>query len=415
MASVKSKVPKLRFKGFSGEWNITKLCDISDKVQEKNKNNLINETFTNSAEYGIINQRDFFNKDISNEINLCHYYVVQPNDFVYNPRISNLAPVGPIKRNKLNRTGVMSPLYYVFRTHSINNDFLDYYFSTSKWHRFMFMNGDKGARSDRFAIGDSVFRTMPILTPKQQEQTQIGHFFQKLDQVIELQQHALTQAQNYKKAMLQKMFPQKGKKVPKVRFNGFSGDWVEKKLGSLVDIYRGLTYKPENIVKNKSGIRVLRSSNINENTLVLYPDDVFVDSSAVKLNNIQIGDILITAANGSSHLVGKHAVIENELIDTVHGGFMLTLRAKVPFFVNSWMNTYEYKMMLQWVQGGNGAIGNLSKPLLEQCKITLPVHIKEQTQIGNFFQQLDKQITEQQNKLTHYQTLKKAMLQRLFI
>ncbi|MEB7430999.1 hypothetical protein NEN51_13160 [Enterococcus lactis] len=139
--------------------------DISDKVTEKNKHNEFSETLTNSAEYGIINQRDFFDKDISNEKNLNGYYIVRPDDFVYNPRISNSAPVGPIKRNKLERTGVMSPLYYVFRVHDVDKTFLEKYFSTNGWHKFMKLNGDSGARSDRFAIKDSVFREIPIPVP----------------------------------------------------------------------------------------------------------------------------------------------------------------------------------------------------------------------------------------------------------
>ena len=76
---------------------------------------------------------DFFNKDISNAKNLTGYYVVKNDDFVYNPRISNFAPVGPIKRNKLGRTGVMSPLYYVFRTHDIDKDYFEKYFDTKEY------------------------------------------------------------------------------------------------------------------------------------------------------------------------------------------------------------------------------------------------------------------------------------------
>lgn len=175
----------------STAWEQRKLEEISDKVTEKNKNNQFTETLTNSAEYGIINQRKFFDKDISNEKNLNGYYIVREDDFVYNPRISNFAAVGPIKRNKLGRIGVMSPLYYVFRTINIENTYLEYYFNTTKWHRFMELNGDSGARADRFAIKDSVFKTMPIPYPSIEEQTKIGNFFKQLDRTITLQEEAL--------------------------------------------------------------------------------------------------------------------------------------------------------------------------------------------------------------------------------
>ena len=117
-----------------------------------------------------------------------NYYIVNPDDFVYNPRISVTAPVGPIKRNKLGRSGVMSPLYYVFRTENVNHTFLEWFFSTDAWHTFMFFNGDSGARSDRFSIKDSVFTEMPIMIPSQSEQAKIGVFFRGLDELIALHQ-----------------------------------------------------------------------------------------------------------------------------------------------------------------------------------------------------------------------------------
>ncbi len=197
---------ELRFTGFSDDWEERDLSAISDKVTEKNKENQFSETFTNSAEYGIINQRDFFDKDISNEKNLNGYYIVHENDFVYNPRISNYAPVGPIKRNKLGRTGVMSPLYYVFRSRGVDKKYLEYYFDTTAWHIFLKMNGDSGARSDRFAIKDSVFNQMPISYPTIGEQEQIGSFFEKLDKAIPLHQQKLNLLKKQKQAYLQKMF-----------------------------------------------------------------------------------------------------------------------------------------------------------------------------------------------------------------
>ncbi|MFW3577940.1 restriction endonuclease subunit S [Vagococcus fluvialis] len=187
-------------------WEQRKLGDISEKVTLKNKDNRFDETLTNSAEFGIISQNEFFDKEISNRSNLDGYYVVKNNNFVYNPRISNFAPVGPVKRNKLGRTGVMSPLYYVFKTRNIDNDFLEKYFDTTYWHIFMKLNGDSGARADRFAIKDSVFKEMPIPFPKLEEQTKIGNFFKQLDETITLQEEKLKKLKETKKSFLQKMF-----------------------------------------------------------------------------------------------------------------------------------------------------------------------------------------------------------------
>ena len=168
------------------DWEQRKLNEIADRVSEKNKNNEFSEPFTNSAEQGIISQRDYFDREIVNNENLNGYYIVRNDDFIYNPRISVTAPVGPINRNRLGRNGVMSPLYTVFRTHDINNLYLEFYFKTTKWHRFMKLNGDSGARFDRFTISSTQFMEMPIPYPMLDEQIKIGEYFDTLDHLITL-------------------------------------------------------------------------------------------------------------------------------------------------------------------------------------------------------------------------------------
>ena len=183
-----NKKPAIRFQGFTDVWEQRKLSEVADKVTEKNADLSVHETFTNSAEFGVISQRDFFDHDISNAENIGGYYVVRDEDFVYNPRISVTAPVGPVNRNKLGRNGVMSPLYTVFRTHDINSTYLEWFFKSRYWHPFMYFNGDSGARSDRFSIKDAVFFEMPIPTPTIQEQKKIGIYLEQLDNLITLHQ-----------------------------------------------------------------------------------------------------------------------------------------------------------------------------------------------------------------------------------
>ena len=160
--------------------------EIADKVTDKNSELQYVETLTNSAEFGIISQRDFFDHDVTNVDNIGGYYIVENESFVYNPRISISAPVGPINRNKLGRTGVMSPLYTVFRPHDIDNTYLEYFFKSSKWHAYMKFNGDSGARSDRFAIKDSVFFEMPIPIPDIDEQHKIGKYLNEINNLIKI-------------------------------------------------------------------------------------------------------------------------------------------------------------------------------------------------------------------------------------
>ena len=160
---------------------------------------------------------------------------------------------------------------------------------------------------------------------------------------------------------------------------------------------RGLTYKPSDIRKN--GVRVLRSSNIAEDSFVLSDEDVFVVREAVNIDCVRANDILITAANGSSRLVGKHTIISGIPEESaVHGGFMLLGTTKEPHFVNASMGSSWYRRFIElFVAGGNGAIGNLNKNDLDNQDIAIPSE-KEQKKIGSFFRQLDNLITLHQRE-----------------
>ena len=201
-----SMYPEIRFAGFTDPWEQRKLGELASKRIEKNTNG-IKETFTNSAEHGVVSQLDYFDHDITNDANIGNYSVVHPDDFIYNPRISAVAPCGPINRNKLDRNGVMSPLYTVFSVDdTIDKLYLEHYFKTSRWHQFMFLEGNSGARSDRFSISDSIFFEMPIQCPVLEEQELIASFFGRLDSLITLHQRKLELLRNITKSMLDKMF-----------------------------------------------------------------------------------------------------------------------------------------------------------------------------------------------------------------
>ena len=201
------KVPEVRFKGFEGEWKTTLLKEISQKVVEKNVKLQYKITLTNSTEYGIIDQLDFFDHKISNNDNIRNYYIVRDRDFVYNPRISTSAPVGPINQNLLGYVGVVSPLYYVFRIHNIDECYLRYFFKTKLWHTFMKDNGNSGARFDRLSITDDIFEKMPIIHPADKaEQRKIASFFVHLDKQIAIAQQRLDLLRRIKSACLNEMF-----------------------------------------------------------------------------------------------------------------------------------------------------------------------------------------------------------------
>ena len=200
---------KLRFKDENGndypDWEEKRLGEVAEKRIIKNRDNKINLVFTNSAVQGIVNQRDFFDKDIANQNNLLGYYIVEKDDFVYNPRISTNAPVGPISRNHLD-TGIMSPLYSVFRFKYGNFDFIEYFFNSSVWHLHMKNISNYGARDDRMSFSTSDFYKMPIPFPCNKEQQKIANFLSSLVAKIESTTQQITQTQTFKKGLLQKMF-----------------------------------------------------------------------------------------------------------------------------------------------------------------------------------------------------------------
>ncbi|GAB1483183.1 hypothetical protein MASR2M78_19990 [Treponema sp.] len=202
------------------------------------------------------------------------------------------------------------------------------------------------------------------------------------------------------------------KKIPEIRFQGFSGEWEGCKYYEIAEIRRGLTYKPEDVAN--TGVRVLRSSNINEDRFEQKDDDVFVNEDAINIPFVNENDILITSANGSNRLVGKHAIINNINQKTVHGGFMLLATAKNPCFLNASMSSHWYSTFLDlYIAGGNGAIGNLSKTDLANQDICIP-NETEQSKIGTFFQNLDSLITLHQRKYDKLTTVKKGMLEKMF-
>ena len=261
-------------------------------------------------------------------------------------------------------------------------------------------------------------KTLSSLTVKiptsLKEQERINFVFYSLDSLITLHQRKLNKLKKLKSAYLTEMFPDEGEHKPKRRFAGFTDDWVQRKLGDISKTKRGLTYKPSNI--DNTGIHVLRSSNIKEDTFVISDNDVFVKESAVNIPFVKNGDILITAANGSTNLVGKHAIIRDiPKNSAVHGGFMLITTSKEYEFLNASMSSNWYKKFIKkYVAGGNGAIGNLRKNDLDNQKIYVPKK-DEQEKIGNFFKMLDSLITLHQRKLERLKQLKKFLLQNMFI
>lgn len=316
-------------------------------MTEKNKDNLYDEPFTNSAEQGIISQKDYFDREVVNEENLDGYYVVQDNDFVYNPRVSVTAPVGPINRNKLGRNGVMSPLYTVFRIHDVDAGYLEYYFKTTSWHRFMKLNGDSGARFDRFSIASSLFMEMPIPYPNIEEQARIGEYFDTLDTLITLHQRKKHQLPFCEKYV-----------------------WEQRKLGNVVDVCSGKDYK-----------------HLDDGDIPVYGTGGYMlsVSEALSESNDAIG-------------IGRKGTIDNPYILKAPFWTVDTLFYCIPkekYDLNFLFAVYQN---INWkAMDESTGVPSLSKVIINNVEVKIPPE-EEQRKIGKYFTELDYLITLHQCK-----------------
>lgn len=191
----------------SQQWLQVFLKDIFKKVSRRNTGALIKNVITNSAEYGLIPQRDFFDKDIAVEGNTENYYVIENGDFVYNPRKSNTAPYGPFNRYTLKEQGIISPLYtcLVLKV-DINPSYLAWYFKSDAWHRYIYDNGSQGVRHDRVSMTDDLLMGIPVIFPERKIQDSIANTLDLIERKLHLAQSKLEMLNKEHKGFMQKLF-----------------------------------------------------------------------------------------------------------------------------------------------------------------------------------------------------------------
>ena len=402
MSRKEQQIPAIRFNGFTDAWEQRKLNEIFDYKQGQQIP--IEEQYDEPGE----NRKRFIRIIDLTSVNEPQRYIVYSGNNLIHKNDIFMVRYGKPGIAAYGYEGVIANNLFKMVPKELTNTPFYYTLLTKMRSKLENISSSTTMPALNFKSMD----TLVIIVPNIDEQEKIGTFFKQLDNTIDLHQRQVNNYKLLKNSLIQQMFPQGGEQLPKMRFAGFSGEWVRKKLGEFVEINRGLTYKPEDVVSD--GIRVLRSSNIKQDIFELRADDVFVRHDAANIPEIKNGDILVTSANGSTALVGKHAIVDKLPSKTVHGGFMLVIRCEHNYFINTWMSSSEYKRVLQLVQGGNGAIGNLSKKVLEEAVIAIPSD-EEQTKIGNFFKKLDDNITFHQQKTDDYQQLKKVLLQQMFL
>lgn len=402
------KKPAIRFEGYTDEWEQCNLSEIASKVSEKNADLRYLETFTNSAEKGIISQQDYFDHAISKIESIIGYYVVNNDDFVYNPRISVTAPVGPINRNKLGRSGVMSPLYTVFSLHDIDPAYLEWYFKSPYWHLYMHLNGNTGARYDRFSISDKMFFQMPIPTPSIEEQKLIGHHFEQFDELISLHQSNYEKMVATKKSMLDKLFPQGDAKVPAIRFEGFVDEWEKKPLGAIVIPYSDPVEVPHDGYE-RLGIRSHGKGVFHEYV------EAGKEITTAQLHRVAAHNFIVNITFAWEHAVavtcdsdaGKlvsHRFPQFSMTDGIHDQFLKYLILDARF---------RHHLLLS-SPGGAGRNRVLKIPEMLEYEMMIP-DIEEQKQIADYLNSLDDLIELYRIRVEKLKNIKAACLKGMFV
>ena len=385
-----------QFTGASFTWERKKLGDVAEKVIQKNNNNAFKNVLTNSAEYGIISQRDFFERNIANKNNISTYYIVQNDDFVYNPRISNLAPYGPINRNKTGYTGIISPLYYVFRVLNINTAFIEWYFKTTCWHKFMYQHGDSGARSDRFSIKDNELKKLPIKLPADDmEQEKIAKTLTSLDNTLQLHERKCEELTLIKKSLLQKLFPKEDKIKPEIRYKNFSDAWEQRKLGEVATFSKGTGYSKQDLENDGTPI-ILYGRMYTNYELVIHSVNTFTTAKEKSIYS-NGGEVIVPASGETAEDISVASVVEQD--NVLLGGDLNIIHTnknvEPVFLALSITNGEPHKDMAKRAQGKS--VVHLHNSDLAQIKLSYPSK-DEQKKIDSYFLKLDSLIALYQRK-----------------
>ena len=200
-------VPEIRLDGFEGEWVEKRLKDISKRVTRKNNGLVSERALTISAQFGLVDQEEFFQKKVASK-DVSGYYLIKNGEFAYNKSYSTGYPLGAIKRLDKYEHGVLSTLYILFKAVDVDSNYLAHYYESDKWHREVSMCAAEGARNHGLLNIAPVdfFNTRLVMPPSLEEQQAIGAYFSNLDNLIVAHQEKISQLETLKKKLLQDMF-----------------------------------------------------------------------------------------------------------------------------------------------------------------------------------------------------------------
>lgn len=384
-------VPKYRFPEFATEeeWKAIPLRTIANKVTAKNKDGLVSRVLTNSATDGVVDQKDYFEREIVTQGNISNYFIVSDGDYIYNPRISSSAPVGPISKNKIG-IGIMSPLYTVFRFKDSENDFYEQYFKTNLWNNYLKTIANTGARFDRISISANDFMSMPMPVSSNTEQQKIADCLSSIDDLISAEDKKLSALKDHKKGLMQKLFPAEGETVPEWRFPEFNdcGEWHEKILENICDsISSG---KSQKVTDGGKFPLIGSTGQIGLCDTADYDDEL----------------ILIARVGANAGQVnffnGKCGVSDNTLI-IIAKKELVSIKFLLMFLIKYKISRIIFGSGQPLVTGGQ----------LKNIKIAIPTKV-EQQKIADLLSSVDELITAQTDKIEALKKHKKGLMQGLF-
>ena len=415
MEQSKRQYPKLRFRGFTDPWEQRQLNEISERVTRKNKKLESTLPLTISAQDGLIDQSEFFDRNVASK-DVSGYFLVKNGEFAYNKSYSNGYPFGAIKRLDRYSLGVLSTLYIVFRPTKVDSQFLATYYDSGIWYREIYKRAAEGARNHGLLnISPTDFFDSELTIPKNEsEQVQIGKMIKSISELIASNQRKVDKLKELKKGYMQKLFPKDGSNIPELRFPGFTDPWEQRKLNELSYIFIGLV---TTMTKNytSAGTLLIRNSDIKEMHFEFDEKNIYLrDEFANKNKNRKLlpGDV-VTVHTGD---IGTSSVITGSESGAI-GFATINTRPDTnklrPSYLALYLNTDRHKNFAKRMSTGDG---RSNYNLKDFTKLNLPIpNVLEQEKISNILSSINQLIASNQRKLDKLKELKKGYMQQLFI
>ena len=404
--------PKIRFQGYTEDWEQRKLRDICSRVQG-NDGRMELPTLTISAGNGWMKQEDRFSGNIAGKEQK-NYTLLKKGELSYNHGNSKLAKYGTVFSLQTYEEALVPRVYHSFKVEKGNASFIEYYFATKLLDRELGKLISSGARMDGLLnIGYDDFMGISLLLPRTQEQSYIADYFRRLDHLITLHQRKCDETKKLKKYMLQKIFPQNGHSVPEIRFSGFTEDWEQRKFSELVIIERGGSPRPIDkfITNDENGLNWIKIGDAPEHgNYITQTAEKIRPEGLSKTREVHPGDLILSNSMsfGRPYIMAIDGCIHDGWLAIRDTGKNFDLKFLCILLGTDGMLN-QYKAM-----AAGSTVNNLNKELVGGTTVAFPM-MEEQIKIGEYFANLDHLITLHQQKCEKLQKIKKFMLQNMFV